>query len=341
VIVYLTHWFPSRERTRALSLFLIATPISQIIGPPLSGLMMGIGVGTRARVLGLVGWQWVFIVWGIPAVLLGFVVLVYLTDRPRNARWLTAEERDALEAELQREKAEHHGATGHMTIGQALGNSKILLLAAAYFFVVTGNYGVEFYMASILKDWYDLDVNKVTLFDFSSVTWVIIIPPIGSLLGQLFIGWNSDRTRERRWHATLPIVFGAVALACTPHTKGSLWLSVAFFTAAMAGVKGYLPAFWALPSFLMIASAAAASIGLINSFGNLGGWVGPTIVGSVKQYYDEHVKGDLGYSYGLWFLAGSMIVSSAIIASLGIGRRQATDHARREPVIETSQIDPI
>jgi ACS family tartrate transporter-like MFS transporter len=306
VIVYLTHWFPRRDRTKALAWFFIGTPIAQMIGPPISSWIMVIGEGGRPTLLGLVGWQWVYIFWGIPAVLLGVIVLATLADWPRDARWLTDEERRALEAELQRERAEHTANAGHMTVAQALANPKVLALAAAYFFVVTGNYGVELYMASIVKDWYGLDVKDVA--------YLIIIPPIGSLIGQITVGWNSDRTHERRWHATLPILIGAAMLALTPFSQGTKWLTIALFTLAMTGLKAYLPAFWALPSLLMTESAAAASIGMINSFGNLGGWIGPTVVGFVKQ-----VTGS--YSIGLWFLASSMVVSSAIIFGLGIGRR--------------------
>jgi len=313
IIVYLTHWFPSRDRTRALALFLIASPISGMIGPPLSDQLMGIGVNGHPRLLGLVGWQWVFIAWGIPAVILGLVVLKYLTDRPGQAQWLTAEERAALEAELAREKAEH--PVGHMTIAQALSNTKILLLALAYFFVVTGNYGIELYMASIFKSWYGLEVKKVA--------WLLVITSVGSLIGQILIGWNSDRTLERRWHASLPILLGAAALALAPLSKGNLWLSVALFTLTMTGVKAYLPAFWALPSLLMTSSAAAASIGLINSFGNLGGWVGPSMVGAIKQYADQHLQGDVGYSIGLWCLAASMVLAAIVIIRLGIGKQQS------------------
>ncbi|MFO0891988.1 MAG: MFS transporter [Isosphaeraceae bacterium] len=306
VIVYLTHWFPRRDRSRALAWFFIGTPIAQIIGPPISSWLMGIGVGSNPRLLGLVGWQWVYIFWGIPAVILGFVVLRMLTDWPREAAWLTEEEREALQAELDREKEEHQASAGHMSVMQALGHPKVLALAAAYFFVVTGNYGVELYMASILKDWYGLEVSKIA--------WLIIIPPIGSLIGQRFIGWSSDRTGERRWHASLPIVFGAITLAMAPDSQGSKWATIALFTLAMTGLKAYLPAFWTLPNELMSASAAAASIGLINAFGNLGGWVGPTVVGVVRDRTGS-------YRIGLWYLAASMVVSAMIIVMLGIGRK--------------------
>ena len=314
VIVYLTHWFARRDRSRALAWFFIGTPIAQIIGPPICGAIMAIGVGDNPPVLGLVGWQWVYIFWGIPAVILGFVVLARLPDWPHQARWLSDDERWALENELLREKHEHQSQAGHMSVGQALAHPKVLALTAAYFFVVTSSYGVEMYMASILKDWYHLEVQKIS--------WLIVIPAIGSLLGQIFVGWNSDRTHERRWHASLPIIFGATALVLTPVSQGDRWLTLVLFTLAMTGAKAYLPAFWTLPSELMSAAAVAASIGLINSFGSLGGAVGPTVVGMVRDSTGS-------YSVGLRFLAVSMVISAAIIITLGIGRKV---RARPEPV---------
>jgi ACS family tartrate transporter-like MFS transporter len=173
------------------------------------------------------------------------------------------------------------------------------------------------YMASILRDWYQLDVQKLS--------WLIVIPAVGSLLGQIFVGRNSDRTRERRWHASLPIVFGALALVLTPESQGHRWLTIALFTLAMTGVKAYLPAFWTLPSEVLTASARAASVGLINSFGNLGGWVGPTIVGVVRDYTGA-------YRAGLQFLSVSMVISATIIMTLGIGRKVREPIDAQEPV---------
>jgi ACS family tartrate transporter-like MFS transporter len=305
VIVYLTHWFPQRDRSRALAWFFVGSPIAQILGPPVSAWIIDIGVGDSPKLLGMVGWQWTFIFWGIPAVVLGLIVLARLTDWPRQAMWLTPEERDALQAELDRER-EEAAEKGHMSVLQALSHPKVLILAAAYFFVVTGNYGVEFYMPSILRDWYGYDVSKIA--------WLVVIPPIGSLIGQVLVGWSSDRMNERRWHASLPIVAGAAALALTAIRGNPAWLTVTLFLVAMTGLKAYLPAFWTLPSALMTQSAAAASIGLINSFGNLGGMAGPTILGVLKENTNS-------YQLGIWILATSMVISAAIIVNLGIGRR--------------------
>ena len=201
VIVFLTHWFPRRDRSRALAWFFIGTPIAQIVGPPVCGAIMAIGVGDNPPILGLVGWQWVYIFWGAPAMILGFVVLATLPDRPHEARWLDDEECTALESELRREKQEQSAQAKQLSVLQALAHPRVLALAVAYFFVVTGNYGIEMYMASILRDWYQLEVQRIS--------WLVIIPAIGSLAGQIFVGWNSDRTRERRWHASLPIICGA------------------------------------------------------------------------------------------------------------------------------------
>ena len=317
VIVYLTHWFPSRDRTRALAYFFIATPIAQIISPKLSNFLLPIGTDEvingvtvhHPLVLGMAGWQWVFIAWGIPAVILGILVLVYLTDRPGQARWLDHDERDALEAELAREKAASR-AEGHMTVWEALTNPKVLIIAGAYFCAVTGNYGVEFFMPKILERWYNLSMG--------SLTWLVILPPLGSLAGQLFVGWNSDRTGERRLHTVLPIYLGALsllALALIPAPP--LAVAIALFLLALTGLKAYLPAFWSLPSLFLAESAAAGSIGFINSVGNLGGFIGPWILSRVDRLTGS-------FRGGLLYLAFSIAAAATIIFVLGVGRRVKT-----------------
>jgi ACS family tartrate transporter-like MFS transporter len=314
VIVYLTHWFPSRDRTRALSYFFVATPIAQIVSPKISNFLLKIGtdetvngvVVHRPEVLGLEGWQWIYIAWGIPAVVLGFVVFFALTDRPAQARWLSPDERDALEKELEREKGLRK--PGHrMTVLAALGNPKVLLLAAAYFCSVTASQGFEFFLPSILQQWYSLK--------FNAITWLVILPPLLALGGQLFVGWNSDRLKERRLHAVAPIVLGAVALAVAPLTQGNLALSIGCFMLAFVGFKAYLPAFWALPSLFLTEAAAAGSIGLINSIGNLGGFFGPTVLGAVQKMTGSFVG-------GIYYLSASMAVSALILFFLGLGRKE-------------------
>ncbi len=306
VIVYLTHWFPKRDRARALSIFLIASPIAMIIGNYLSGLMLPIGEGSTPPFMGLKGWQVIFVVWGIPAVLLGVVVVVLLTDRPKQAKWLTDAERDALEGQLAKEKAEQKDVA-HLSVMEGLTNPNVLMLAAAYFGVVTGNYGVEMFLPSILEDWYG--------YGSLTTTKLAIIPSCLVIIGQLYVGWSSDHFHERRWHAILPIVFGAFGLVGAALTQGNVVLTILCFTIAAAGMKSYMPAFWALPNMYLTAAAAAGSIGLINSFGNLGGWLGPTVIGKVKELTGA-------YDIGIYFIATTSIVSASIIYLMPVIHRR-------------------
>ncbi len=336
VIVYLTHWFPQRDRAKALSWFFIATPVAQAVSPRLSYYLLRIGTTetfgdltvTHPELLGLKGWQWMYIGWGIPAVVLGILVLFLLPDRPREARWLEPDEREALDAELAREKALHQKGQGHMTVLEALRHPKVLWLAAAYFFVVSTSYGVETFLPSILEKWYELNL--------SAVTWAVVIPPLGGLFGQLFVGWSSDRTGERRLHGSVPIYMGAVALAGALLIPSSLSytvrlvMAVALFTVALAGLKGYMPAFWALPSLILTESAAAGSVGLINMLGNLGGSFGPTVLGELETRTHSFVP-------GLAYLCVSMAVSATIILTLGLGHREAARAAavaHAQPLID-------
>lgn len=323
VIVYLTHWFPVRDRAQALAYFFIATPVAQATSPKISYYLLRIGTSetfggvtvTYPTLLGLQGWQWMYIGWGIPAVVLGVLVLFLLPDWPKDARWLKDDERKALEDELWAER-QQHGAPRHHGIIEAVvtsfRNPKVLLLAAAYFFVVSTSYGVEFFLPSILEKWYDLNL--------SALTWAVIIPPLGGLAGQILVGRSSDRTRERRLHASVPIYMGAAALAGALVIPAGLpffarlAMAVALFTIALTGLKAYMPAFWALPSLFLTEAAAASSIGLINSLGNLGGFVGPSVLGTLETVTHSFVP-------GLMYLVVSMTVSATIILTLGLGHR--------------------
>jgi ACS family tartrate transporter-like MFS transporter len=314
VVVFLTHWFPTRDRATAMALFFMATPVAQIIGPPTCAQLLKIGTdemigGVKVHhpeVLGLEGWQWVYIVWGVPAVLLGVLILFLLPDRPRDARWLREEECAALEAELAREKPK---AKEHLSLWQGLRHPKVLALSFAYFCTVTGSYGVVFFLPSILDSWYQLK--------YSQLAWLTTLPALMALAGQLFVGWNSDRTKERRWHTVLPIVIGAAAIAVAPFSRGNLPLTIICFMLALGGLKAYLPAFWTMPYLFLTSSAAAASVGLINSVGNLGGQLGPYVLGKVETVTGSFVG-------GLYFLAVSMMVCATIVFLLGLGGRAKT-----------------
>ena len=313
VIVYLTHWFPARDRSRALALFLIATPIAQITSPKISNAFLKVGTDQMVNgvmlhhpeLLGLKGWQWVYIFWGLPAVVLGVIVFFMLTDRPGDARWLEPGERTALETAIEQEKLQR-AAGRRLTLFEAFQHPRVLLLTAAYFCSTTGNYGVEFFLPSILERWYSLKLD--------TITWLVILPPALALAGQLFVGWNADRTGERRLHAVVPITIAVIALGLTPLTREHLPLTIACFTIAFAGIKAYQPAFWSLPSLFLTDVAAAGSIALINSLGNLGGFLGPTVFGRLEKSTGSFVG-------GIYYLCCSLAVCAAIIIVVGLGRR--------------------
>ncbi len=309
VIVYLSHWFTRRDRGRALAYFFVATPVAQLISPKISNFFMPYGTAGVAPLWGLHGWQWVFIIWGIPAVILGIIVLLMLSDHPRDAKWLTDEEKRALEAELEYER-QKMSVHRRMTLGQALCHPKVLLLTLAYFCTTSANYGFEFFMPTILKEWYSLSIN--------SVTWLVLLPPALALASQLFVGWSSDHMRERRLHAVIPIIIGGVALGLVPLTHGHLMLTVACFMLLFAGIKGLQPAFWSMPNILLTEVAAAGSIGFINSVGNLGGAVGPYVLGAVRTRTQSFEPG----IYGLSFL---MLGAAVILFLLGLGHREKGD----------------
>ncbi|MFA6543997.1 MAG: MFS transporter [Limisphaerales bacterium] len=318
IIVYLTHWFPGRDRAKALAWFLVATPFAQILSPKISNALLKVGTDEiingvtvhHPEFFGLEGWQCVYVFWGIPAVVLGVVVFFALTDRPGQAKWLTAEERDALEQELERERTARSQGR-RMTVLEALRHPKVLLLALAYFCTVTGSYGIEFFLPSILRDWYGMNFNQLT--------WLVMLPPALGLVGQLFVGWSSDLHKERRYHAVVPILIGAAAIGLAPFTRGELWLTVLCFMVAFAGFKSYMPAFWSLPSLFLTEAAAAGSIGLINSIGNLGGFLGPTVLGEVEKHTGSFVG-------GLWFLCFSMGISAGVLFFLGLGHKETAEH---------------
>jgi ACS family tartrate transporter-like MFS transporter len=313
VIVYLSHWFTTRDRARALAYFFVAAPVAQVISPKISNLLLKIGTDETVNgvvvhhqsLLGLVGWQWVYVGWGIPAVVLGVLVFFFLTDRPQQAHWLTPEERDALVAELTREGADR--SHYRMKLTEALLHPKVLLLCTIYFLVVTGNYGVEFFLPSILQRWYSLPLDQLT--------WLVMLPPLLAAISQLLVGWSSDKTEERRLHTAVPMLAAALGLLVATQDRASLWLTVAALMVAGAGFKAYLPAFWSLPNLFLTESAAAGSIGLINSVGNLGGFFGPTVIGTLEKLTGS-------FEGGLYFLAVSAALSALGVARLGLGARE-------------------
>jgi ACS family tartrate transporter-like MFS transporter len=321
VIVYLTHWFPERDRARALALIIIAAPIAQMINAPICGLLLNIGTTeiingvtvVHPRLLGLTGWQLIYIVWGIPAVVLGIVVYYTMTDRPAQARWLDPDERMALEEELARERAAFVASGARQaTFLKVITNPAVLLLAAANFSIVCGHYGAESFLPTILKQWYQLP-NRV-------VTWLVPLPFVAMMLGQLLVSWSSDRTGERWWHTALPMYVGGLALLLTPLSRGHLWLTVLCFAIALCGIRSYLAPFYALPKLFLQGAAAAGAIGFINAIANLGGFVGPRMMAGIE-------KSTGSFQGGLFFIAGTSTLAATFVVILKAYHRRLQQRA--------------
>jgi ACS family tartrate transporter-like MFS transporter len=276
IIVYLSHWFRYEDRAKAVAVFMSALPISQLIGAPLSGLILNYVHTAR-----FTGWQWVFIIEGIPALILGVTTFFYLTDRPHQAKWLLEDEREWISSELERER-EVKRAARPMSIWQAFRQREVVQLLTVYFLAVNGYYGFTLWLPSILQK-----AGLATL----QVTLVTIIPFSAGLVAMLLVGWSSDKSGERRLHTAIPILVAGLGMALAIAAGNNIPLAVLCFSLVSIGGHSYLPSFWAMPTAFLTESAAAAAIGLINSVGNLGGFVGPFAVGYISTATGSYAGG--------------------------------------------------
>lgn len=299
IVVYLTHWFRYEDRSKVIAFFYAAYPISFVIGSPLAGWLLGMSW------LGLRGWRWLFIIEGIPAIVFGVVTIFYLTDWPKEAKWLPADQREWITRQLLEEKQAKQ-RTRSFRVWEALRHRDVVLLTLCYFFALTGGYGVSFWLPTILKRLSGQSDLRVTL--------LAGLPYAAGFLTQQLNGWHSDRTRERRWHAAIPIFFCGLALLLAVVSRSNVPLSVAMFSLVGAGYFAFHPGFWPIPTQFLSESAAAASIGLINSVGNLGGFVGPLMMGYL-------ITRTRSFTAGLLYLVGSLFLSSILMLAVRAGRR--------------------
>ena len=310
ILFYFHYWFPMRHRGRMISWFTVATPISVALGGPISTGLLGLD-GT----FGLAGWQWVFIAEGTPAVILGFVVLIYLRDRPAHASWLTPEEKEWLAVELAQERREIESVRTY-TLFQSLTNIRVLALAVIYFGIVTASVGLVIFVPQIIKE---LGVSNL------ATGFLAAIPYIVGTVSMIAWGYVSDRMGERRWNLFTGCLVGAVGLIAAGLLGGSFWslLAMCLATIGFYGSKG---PFWPLPSTFLTGTAAAAGMALINSVGNVGGFMGPFVVGWIKDSTGS-------FNNGLYALAGFMVLA-AVVTVAGV---QAP---RRRPVSAALQASP-
>jgi ACS family tartrate transporter-like MFS transporter len=292
MILYLTWWFPARERARAVALFMAGSPITGALGSPLSGAILQY----MDKAGGLSGWQWLFLLEGAPAVVLGLVVLGYLTDRPEQARWLTAEERSWLASRIDQEESHREKQHG-LTLLTAFADPRVWLLILLYFTVAAGSNTIGFYLPALLED----RIPSVDKFQLGLLT---AIPHVCAILGMVLNGMHSDRTGERRWHVAFPALLAAAGWALTAVVESPV-PSLLALTLVQVGIMSMLPVFWSLPTAFLSGVAAAGGIALINSVGNLGGFAGPFILGSLKASTGRFTSGLLAMA--LLMLLGGLL----------------------------------
>lgn len=295
VILYLTYWVPARHRAKTSALFMMAIPVSVIIGAPLSDALLRLD-----GMAGLRGWQWLFLIEGAPAVILGIATLFYLTDQPSHARWLKDDERAWLTETMDRERAARR-TVGHGSILASLKSGKLWLLCTIYFMNTMVTYGVFLWLPRILRD-----ASKDTGL---AVGWLTALPFVVALAGMVLVGRHSDKTGERKWHVAVCALVAAAGLLLAVMFQDNVPMLVLAFTLSQLGQRSLLAVFWAIPPIFLAGSAAAAGIALINSLGNLGGAVGPTVVG--------WLRGSSGnYTSGLLILAAALVIEAILVASM-------------------------
>ncbi|GJD87486.1 Putative tartrate transporter [Methylobacterium hispanicum] len=288
IIIYLTFWFRAKEQATTVAFFTAAIPVSYLIGAPLSTWIMDHVSG-----FGLSGWRWMLLIEGLPAVIAGIANYFVMTDRPEQARWLSAQQRDWLVGELRKEQATKRDVK-HLGLWAAITNPKVLFLSAIYFVYQVGNLGIGMWMPQIIK-------SMSTDLTHFQVGLVATIPYAFATLVMVLWSKNSDRTGERQKHTALPLLAGAVALGCTGLVAGPV-AGLALISVALAGIYAFKSPFWSLPGLFLTRSTAAVSIAAINSIGNLGGFVGPYAIGAIKDWTGSALG-------GLIFLSGLLFVS--------------------------------
>jgi ACS family tartrate transporter-like MFS transporter len=296
ILLYFSYWFPASERGKALALFMTATAISNIVGAPLSTSLLGLD-----GLFGLRGWQIMFILEGLPSIVMGVLVLRYLTDRPEAAAWLAADERSWLTRTLAAERAAKE-ALGGSDLLRGLTDPRVLMITLLCFFLVSGNFGVVFWLPQIIKAFGGLTNAQVGL--------LTAIPYILAAFAMVWWGRRSDRTGDRKWHLAAAAIVGAAGLAASAALADPRFSFLALCVAAI-GIWSMFGVFWAIPADFLSGTAAAGGFALINSVGTLGGFAGPFLVGFVRERTGS-------FSASLFVLAAFVFVAAALAASLRV-----------------------
>ncbi|WP_322050161.1 MFS transporter [Paraburkholderia bannensis] len=306
IIVYLTYWFRAKELATTVALFTAAIPVSYIVGAPLSTWIMD-----HVQWFSWSGWRWMLVLEGAPAVIGGIVCFLFLSDRPADAKWLSPAEREWLQGQLAADARARPNAR-HFGSFKAMGNPKVLYLAFIYFVYQCGSLGVGYWMPQIIKGF-------STSLSHTQIGLIAMIPYIFATLVMVLWSRNSDRRNERRLHSAIPLGVSAVALLGAG-LSNSPYLSIAMISLSLAGLYAFKSPFWALPTLFLSRSTAAISIAVINSIGNLGGFVGPFAIGYIKG-------AGASATPGLLFLSGLLVLAFLMTLLLRLNEHPETDRA--------------
>jgi len=294
MLVYLTHWFRASDRGKTIASFIAAIPSASVVGSLLAGWLL------RVHWSGIPGWRWIFVVEGVPSIMLGIVTLFYLTDHPQQARWLPEDERKWIMRELEAELQAKKNARRY-TIWEAFRDKQVLLLILPHFLAQVGAVSALFWIPTFLQRISGLPGPQVAL-------WVSL-PAIAGIAAMLVNGWHSDKSGERRWHTAVPLLFAGVIYSLVAFTH-SFPVAVALLIAGGC-FYAYYPAFWPMPAAFLSESAAAACFGLINSIALIGGFIGPSAVG----YLNDWTK---GMSAAFLFIGASYLLAGGVVPAIRI-----------------------
>jgi MFS family permease len=298
IIFYLTLWFPAIYRARVVSFFMLAIPVSSIVGSPISGMLLNLSGW------GLEGWQWLFILEALPSIIVGICVAFYLTDFPRQAHWLQRDEIAWLENVQTTEKRNKENVE-HLSLFQALTDLRILLCALVYFCLNAASYGVAFFLPTIIKNFGVSDTQTGLL---------AALPFIFGGIGMVLLGRHSDHTMERKGHVAVALLMAAIGIGFSGLISNPI-IVMALLCFAQIGVSAVPPMFWPLPASFLTGASAAAGIAAINSLGNLSGFAGPFAMGYLKDLTGS-------FTVGLLLLAGCAVIGAAVVVSLRIDAKR-------------------
>lgn len=293
IVLYLTYWFRQKEQARVLSLFLTGFAVNSVVGAPTSGFIL-----QHAHWLDVASWRWLFVLEGLPAIALGFFTYLVLPNRPSEAKFLTPEEKDWLQAELAREEALK--PLGRHSAIEGMASPRVWHLAAIYFTMMIGAYTLSFYAPQLVK-------SLSNEYSDSLVGALVMIPYLVALVAMIFVGRSSDRRMERRYHTAACLLVGAIGFLSLGRIH-SPFVTIVFLTLLAIGYCSSLSPFWAMPSEFLTGFSAASGIALINSVGNLGGFFGPSMVGFITE--------KTGTLYGGLAFAGVSLLAAALLVML-------------------------